>query len=842
MSTLSEDIETLIEAEAADFEISKRFKKSIAEYNESLPQLFEQNQGKDFLVRHTKTVDDFLILMYKTVLRRMFGNYLPMRSAIPVALIALGSYGREQLAMHSDVDLMIVFEPIEGYSCEAIVERFLYLAWDAGLKLGHRVHKIRDLFDAAEEDITIRTAMMEARFIVGSTFAWHSAQRQLGRIRRHEPARFLKAKIEEAYERHRKYPISMQPNIKESVGGLRDSHLIFWVANTLYDVDSVKSLAGRLFSDEAYRRYRQALELLFRVRSALHLSAGKQHDQLNLEYLPRVRKLLGYDDDMKLATQVVEAMWRVNNFSHIFVNKMTRPLFADHQRTGYLKSNRVAPHFYTVDGRLCTTYKLPAQPLVTLLELLDALEDRPWVFDGSIISQFTFTAITRPFKKRVYQLLLRLFQRRHTFCFLKLFYDAKVLDMLIPAFKKTLFLPQFDGYHQYPVGLHSLMCVKALESIDDPFIAALHESFDAKDKALLKIVVLLHDSGKGRKLNHSEVGVKLIGPLVDKLGFNADDRQTASLLVRHHILMSSVAQRHDIHNEKTLYKFMSMVQTQRNLKLLYVLTYADMSGVGPGIYNAFNAKLLRELYDAALEVSQETERITDAARRLKAEQRIRKLATFKNLPKLMQKNIISIESNPFFFRHSPAEIIDISCRARDIENYSYILTFHEGLHIEILRKIPLNLTYLLGRLGYLNVVSMEVFTLFEGVKYFKIDFLQTPTPDMYETIREIVELSFSFEKSVPMITPKIKEDQISVDCEHSKTYAEFSVNTANQKGLLAFIVQGLDTMGLTIATAKIQSTKHRARDHFLIEKTPQLCDNPGVLIQLLCQGDESCAV
>ncbi|MEJ2500815.1 MAG: HD domain-containing protein, partial [Campylobacterales bacterium] len=435
------------------------------------------------------------------------------------------------------------------------------------------------------------------------------------------------------------------------------------------------------------------------------------------------------------------------------------------------------------------------------------------------------------------QQLRRLFEREHTYDILRLFYDAGILAELISAMKKALFLPQFDGYHHYPVGLHSLQCVKAFESIDDPVVAALYRTLSLEDRTMLKIVVLLHDAGKGRKLDHSEVGVKLIRPMIKKMGFDAAAVDDAALLVRHHILMSNIAQRQNIHSEKTLYKFMSVIQTPRMLTLLYVLTYADMSGVGPGTYNAFNAKLLHELYHAALEVAQEKERLTDAARRLKIEQRIQRLEAFKALPRLIQKKILSIESNLFFFRHKPEEILQIAQRAREVDTYQYALDFSTGLSVEILRKIPLNLTYLLGRLGYLDVVSMEVFTLFDEVKYFKLDFLQTPTPDMYESIREIVETSFNMKMSVKLEVPVIKSDEISIDCEHSKSLAELAVHTANQRGLLAFIVRCFDELDMQIVTAKIHTTKHRVRDYFLIEKTPQMCDNAGQLITLLCKGN-----
>ncbi|UFS62188.1 HD domain-containing protein [Sulfurimonas sp. HSL-3221] len=837
MQTLVEDIETLIETNASDFEISKRFKQAISIYLDSLPDLFAQTQGKDFLVRHTKALDQFIIQMYKTVLRRMFGNYLPMRNAIPISLMALGSYGREQLSVYSDIDLMIVYVPLDGYNTEAIIEKFLYLAWDAGLKLGHRVHKVSELFDAADEDITIRTAMMEARFIVGSNFTWHSTQRELGRIRRYEPRRFIEAKLAEAETRQAKYPVSMQPNIKEGVGGMRDSQLLYWVAKTRYDVTNLKELDGTIFTEESYRAYRIALELIFRVRSALHLVSGKQNDQLNLEYLPKVRKMLGFSDDMKLATQVIEAMWRIHNFSSIFVTKMIRPMLYDASRLPALRGQWVQRGIFVSEDKVFASFHLKAQPIESLLNILVSLDDRPYCFDDSFVSQFTYTSVSHPRSNTVKQLLRKLFEREHTYGFLRLFYDAGILAELIPALKKALFLPQFDGYHHYPVGLHSIQCIKAFESIDDPDVKALYDTISLEDRTMLKIIVLLHDAGKGRKLDHSEVGVKLIRPVMQKMGFSAEITDDAALLVRHHILMSIIAQRHNIHSEKTLYKFMSIIKTPRLLTLLYILTYADMSGVGPGTYNAFNAKLLNELYHSSLEVAQEKERITDAARRLKVEQRIQRLDTFKALPRLLQKKILSVESNIFFSLHSPEEILQIAQRAREVKAYQYALDFSTGLSIEILRKIPLNLTYLLGRLGYLDVVSMEVFTLFDDVKYFKIDFLQTPTPDMYESIREVVEESFDMQRSVSLEAPDIKPDQITIDCEHSKSLAELAVHTANQRGLLAFIIQCLDALDMQIVTAKIHTTKRRARDHFLIEKTPQMCNNADRLIPLLCKGN-----
>ncbi|MFY9143728.1 DUF294 nucleotidyltransferase-like domain-containing protein, partial [Sulfuricurvum sp.] len=570
--SITEEIEHLIGNKSSDFEISKLFKTYISDYKNSLPELFERNQGKDFLVIHTKTLDSIIALMYKTVLRRLFGNYLPMRSSIPLAFIALGSYGREQLCVHSDIDLMIVFEKNDGYNTAAIIEKFLYLAWDAGLKLGHRVHEVNDLLNASREDITIRTAMMESRLIIGSPFTWSVTQNHLTAIRHDKPKAFIMAKIEEADLRRHKYPFSMQPNIKEGVGGLRDSQLLYWIAKTIYGVNTLKELSGKLFNDDQYREYRIALELLFRVRSALHLLTGKQQDQLVLDYMPRIAQMLGFTDERRLVSRLLEAQWRINNFTQIYVKKMSRIYLNDTTQMARLRKGRVQKGFYAIEGTLYSSYNIATPSIDSLLELLITLPDREWVFDASVLFHFTYTAMKHPLRAKTYGLLRKLFERKHLYVCLKLFYDAGILHHLIGAFKKVLHLPQFDGYHHYPVDLHSIKCIQALESIQDPYVEALYAPLNTSDKVLLKAVILLHDTGKGRKQDHSEVGTKLIVPFLKNLKLPILQYERGALLVRHHVLMSNVAYRENLYHEKTLYQFMSKIKTPENLALLYIVT------------------------------------------------------------------------------------------------------------------------------------------------------------------------------------------------------------------------------------------------------------------------------
>jgi [protein-PII] uridylyltransferase len=772
--------------------------------------------------------------MYKTVLRRLFGNFLPMRSQIPIAVIALGSYGREQLCVHSDIDLLIVYEKIEGYNAELIIEKLFYLALDAGMKLGHRVHEVRDLYKAANEDITIRTSLMEARLITGSPFIWHATQRELGRIRLHNQKEFILAKIEEAQLRRKKYPMSMQPNIKEGVGGLRDSQLIFWVAKTIYGVSSIKELCGIIFTDEEYREFRMALELLYRVRSALHLITGKQEDKLLLEHIPQASKMLGFKKQEKFASKVLQAGWRINNFTQIFVKKMVRPFIVERSYIKKFKHARIQKGFYLLDDRLFASFNLKPQPITTLLELLINLQDRDYRFDAGFLNQFTYTRIPHPLTKKLYAEIKNLLKKRHIASFLKLFYDAGILQELFPNFKKVMYLPQFDGYHHYPVDLHSIKCVQALENIEESFIAELFEELSDDEKLLMKVVVFFHDSGKGRKQDHSEVGAKLVAQFVKHIGFSQELTERAVTLVKQHILMSNVAFKENIHNEKTLYKFMSKVGDAKNLKLLYILTYADINGVGGDTYNSFNAKLLYDLYMSALEIAENTERITDAKKRLIIEKRVKNLPAFKELPKLMQKKILAIESNLFFFKHTPQDILEIAKKARETGEYSFTTKNKNSLTIEIYRRIPINLGYLLASLSHLEVASMEIFTLFDEVKYFRIDFIKNVEGSELVEVQDIIDNAFDMSREVLLKQVKIKQEEIKIDCEHSKTHAELTIHTQNQMGLLAYVMHKFEEMQINIVTAKIHSSKYKVRDSFLMEKQNKICDNVQKIQEVLC--------
>lgn len=300
MTELNIEIEELITKGAEDFEISKVFRTYFKSYVNSIDEVLETTGGKDFFVKHTKHTDKFIILLYKYILRKHFGDYQPMSTSIPITLIALGSYGREQLCIYSDVDLMILYEDIKGYNLKAIMEELVTLAWDCGLKLGSRVHEVKDIEFSVQEDITIKSSILESRMIYGSKHLWYGYQNILKKIRKTNQKEFVLDKLDEHKKRLLKYPLKMEPNIKDGYGGMRESNMIFWMATIAYGVSDIKQLMGKEFSEEEYKRYRSSLEFIFRVRNYLHSISKKKLDIVNFDILPELSTKLGFKNKPRL--------------------------------------------------------------------------------------------------------------------------------------------------------------------------------------------------------------------------------------------------------------------------------------------------------------------------------------------------------------------------------------------------------------------------------------------------------------------------------------------------------------------------------------------------------------
>jgi [protein-PII] uridylyltransferase len=818
MEDIKTQIETLLYENATDFEIAKLLKKDIKIYFKTLEDSFRKSNGKDFLLKHTRKIDTLIKMVYKVAMRSMFGTYMPMKSTLPITLLALGSYGREQLCVHSDIDLMIVYKEIPGYNTKEMIEKILYILWDAGLKLGHRVHEVGELFEISQTDITIKTSMIESRFIEGSTQLWHQTQNELYRIRKDNQEEFIRAKIEEMNTLHEKYPMTMEPNLKEGDGGFRNANLVYWIGNILYNVPKIRDLDSSIVLEKEYKEFRSALDFLFKVRSALHLATGKKEDKLRLELIPTIATSLGYKDNkrehMKFARKVISQLKTIKLHTIIWIDALS--------------------NYYSRDSMLC-----PKNPNDTYFSLIEQLITAPlekFPVHPTFSKALNLSERSPNIEDRIYPLLYRLFQSPHSHLTLKTLLDTRLLGYTIPYLKKVINLPQFDGYHKYAVGVHTVKTIEALENIRDKRVQILYKALSEREKLFIKTVTLIHDAGKGRKKPHHEVGTVLFKGFARRLNFSANEIKIGKNLILYHTLMSTTAQREDLHSEQTILKFTSHFPTQKELNFIYILTYADMNGVGSPIYNGFNSRLINTLYNQASLVISNIQLLKETTKRLKKEKQIQGIEAFKKFPKLLQKRTLRISSDLFFIKNSSQRIITIVEKAQSLKDYEFIISNNSFLTIEILRQDNLDLSYLLHKLSRLEIVQMDIYKLFSGIKYFRIDFNETINEDEELQLCEIITDALSKKHELKLNKPQINPKDVLIDCNHSQEHAIMKLNSLNQKGLLSYLINLFDSLNVDISSAKIHTKMNRVNDLFLIEKNGNFCNNTDHIIKELTES------
>ena len=844
MIELTIQIEELISNNATDFQISKVFKTYYKNYLDSIDTTVETTGGKDFFIKHTKHTDKFLILLYKYILRKNFGSHQPMSSSVPISLIALGSYGREQLCIYSDIDIMILYENVKGYNLKNIMEEFITLAWDCGLKLGSRVHELKEISDAVKEDITIKSSILESRLIYGSKNLWFGYENVLSKIRKTNQKEFVLDKLEEHKQRLLKYPLKMEPNIKDGYGGIRESNMMYWMANILYGATNTKDLIGTQFTEDEYKKYRQALEFIFQVRNALHNIARKKQDQVTFDILPELSSKLGfknkprYTKDRLCMTKILSCLHIIHSFTATMVKKFTRQTLFEASNIPKLKKLRLKKNLYIIDNTLFCSFHRKEQTLNTLLKELIELPVDVERFDRSYIYYASRAKLPKVQTKELKKSIKTILSKPNLYPLMKLIYNAGLFQAVLPSTKKMIDQPQFDGYHLHPVDIHSIKTLKFSQNIEDPYVKSIFNELTNEQKILVRLVAFFHDIGKGRTEDHHIVGEKLFKSMMKSFDFNEEFIKLGARLVRYHNMMSYMATHEDIYSEKTILNFTGLIKTKEALKLLYAVTYCDISAVGKNIFNSSTASLLKQLYLQSLPAFENEDFLNESKRRIAKQNAIKNLDKYKELPLVLQKKIMYIASNQIFLRLKAEDILDIAIKAKDVESYIYKITNDSQLTIRIIRKSPLNLGYLLGKLEFLNIASMNIFKLYDNKKAFDISFSEKVDNEDLFFIEEIIKDSFDMSKTVITKTPTIKKDDIRIDCNHTAYLASMHIIAKDQKGLFAYIAKIFDDFRVEIESAKLHTLNGYARDLILIEKNGNFCSKQEEIINLICINDK----
>jgi len=805
-------LEEIIYSNKDDFEIIKELKKEIKKYTSNLET---EAEGKQFFIKYTKKMDEFITIVFKFVLKKMFGYYRPNINSLPITLTAMGSYGRIQLSLYSDIDIMIVYKEIKGYNLLEIIETFITLLWDLGLQIGHRVHKIDELFEVSKKDIMIKTPILESRYIYGSKHLWVEIQNELKKIRLHNQKEFVLTRYKMLQENHKKHPLSMEPNIKDGFGGMRDANTLFWIAKAIYGINNNTELVGIIYDENEYKEYRNALEFIFRVRTHLHIITKSHKDVVSLEYHRDIALKLGYTDTPRLKAErqfikdLLKSLWTINRFTSIHIKKMIRPFLFNPKNIS--KKIRIAKNYYICDNTIYVNWHTND----LMKETFEVLLNHNFKKYGISLVNIFYNQKVDITKKQ----LKNLFKQKNIYPIIKALYKANKLHILIPAFEKVLYLAQFDGYHQYPVDIHSIKTLYNIENIKFKNIQKVYDKLDDTNKQILKIVALFHDLGKGRKEDHHIVGEKLIASFMKELKFKDKEIKTAKRLVRYHTTMSNVAQREDIDNDKTLLNFANIVKNKTTLDMLYILTYTDMDAVSDNLFNSFKESLLTTLYKNTLEIIEKVELISFSNKRARKEKQLLKNEKFLSLPRLWQKKVLASPSTQLFLKNSVDEIVAIVTKMQKIDTYIYDIKF-EPLTIEIIKKgINFNLGYFLAKLSYLPLRHIAIYKV-DDVKYFKMEFEKDYEDEW--SIAEAIEKGFKTTEQ-NFTNPGIKSYEFTIDCNHSKNYIALKLQTTDKKGIIAYIMQVMDKYNIDVEDIKIDVQKNIVRDILIINKNSNFC-------------------
>ena len=570
--------------------------------------------------------DQLLKLLWEETVTRLYPNSNPT-AAERMTLIAVGGYGRAEMAPFSDVDIGFLTPWKQTHWSEQVIEAILYSLWDMGLKVGHSSRSLDEMVRQAKADVTIRTALLEARYVLGDQPLYDEAAARFVREVQADTAReFVVQKLAERDTRHHRMGDTryvVEPNVKEGKGGLRDLHTLFWIGKYINGVRTSAELAeAGLFTRREYRHFNRADNFLWAVRCHLHTLAGRAEDRLTFDYQREIAERMRYTD--RPGQSKVERFMRfyflqakaVGDLTGLFLAQLDEQFATRGRRFAALPSFRRSPRklngFVLDRGRL----SLPrddwfVENPVRLVEMF-ALADR----HGLDVHPLAMRTATRDAKRidehradpRANALFLDILtSERDPAKVLRWMNEAGVMGRFIPDWGRVVAQMQFDMYHHFTVDEHTLRAVELLSRVEKGELAedhplATHNLKEVVGRRALYVAVLLHDIAKGRGGDHSILGAGVAERLCPRLGLTAAETETVAWLVRQHLLMSATAFKRDLSDFKTVIDFSQLVQSPQRLRMLHVLTTVDISAVGPGVWNSWKGQLLARLFESAEEV------------------------------------------------------------------------------------------------------------------------------------------------------------------------------------------------------------------------------------------------
>lgn len=783
-------------------------------------------------------------------LRRLWTAVGLPRSA---ALIAVGGYGRGELYPASDVDVLFLTPSEVSADIEAKLEHLVGLLWDIGLDIGHSVRSVGQCVDEAARDITVETTLLEARLLAGSRKLFRELSSTLEAQR--DPGAFFKAKRLEQDERHQRYqetPYSLEPNCKESPGGLRDLQVIQWIARASKLGGSWAELAARgLITAEEARQLARVERFMRDTRVRLHLIARRREDRLIFDHQEAMAAAFGL-----AATPTRRA-------SEVFMQRYYRSAKTITQLNTILLQNISAALFPADDAAV-----LPINArFQSSRELLDVVDEQVFEREPSALLEcFTLlqrhselkgmTARTLRGLWRARRMIDAKFRRdpKNRALFLSLFQQTRglvheirrmnqygILGRYLPAFGRIVGQMQHDLFHVYTVDQHILQVMRNVRRFtmsehahEYPLLSRLITGFERR--WLLYLSALFHDIAKGRGGDHSQLGMRDARLFCRQHDLSPVDTDLVVFLVEHHLSMSSVAQKQDLSDPDVIRDFARVVKSERRLTALYILTHADLRGTSPKVWNAWRGKLLEDLYFSTLRVLQgDGAHVPGSGDR---QEEARSLLRYFGLREGVEQAFWSRLDTVYFMRHDPDEIAwHTRMLYFQVEATVPVVKARpnqvgDGLQVMVYAPDQLDLFVRLcgffGRLGY-SIADAKIHTTTDG---HALDSFVLLDPNGHLNSRDMIALIETglverLQAQLPAEQPiagrlsrEVKHfpitPEIVIKPDERKQHHIMHVTAADRPGLLYSVARVLAAHAIRLHTAKITTLGERAEDVFLI--------------------------
>ena len=853
--------------------IAQRLKVAMAEARKTVEQqLLKDRRGRQCAERLCRLQDDIIRVLFEFATQQLYSADNPSDSE-RMAIVATGGYGRGLMAPGSDIDLLFLLPYKQTAWGESVAEMILYCLWDMGLKVGHATRSVDECIRQAKADMTIRTAVLESRFLYGDRRLFDELMTRFDKQVAQGTAReFVTAKLKERDERHRLTGQSrylVEPNVKDGKGGLRDLHTLFWIAKYVYRVREPEELIEHGVFDRAeYQLFNRCENFLWAVRCHMHFVAGRAEERLSFDIQRDIAVRLGYTDHPGL--QDVERFMKHYFLIAKDVGDLTAILCAGleaREAIGVPVLNRVVARFAPRRKKAA----LPGNAFINDHNRINIATDKIFTKDPVNLIRIFHVALRHklafhPDAMREAKRSLKLIDKtvREDEEANKLFLeiltagtDAEivlrrmnevgVLGRFIPDFGQVVSMMQFNMYHHYTVDEHLLRCIGVLNEIEagtNPEYGLANElmkSIQPGHREALYVAMFLHDIAKGRIEDHSIAGARIARQLGPRLGLSAAATETVAWLVEQHLVMSTIAQSRDLSDRKTIENFSAVVQSLERMKLLTILTTADIRAVGPGVWNGWKAQLLRALY-------YETEpSLTGGFSEVNRGQRVA-IAQAELREEL--KDWPAEDLDRYIARHYPAYWLKVDLPTRVMharfvreaeiakKPLATSIGFDKMRGVTVLTVLTPDHPWLLSviagacAMAGANIVDAQIYTTSDGLALDTIAVTREFERDDDEArranrIAEAIEKALVGDLKLPEVVAKrtasrsrprtfVLEPEVSINNQWSNVYTVVDVSGLDRTGLLYELTTTLSKLNLNIASAHVATFGERVVDVFYV--------------------------